>query len=81
MNSSLPAYPIVVGREGWAGSQVSFTVCVRKSIQRRSAGERARAVRRDGEVMVMLSVSSRLTRRSLYLSLCWRSNELVEPTT
>ena len=41
------------GREGLASSQVSATVWERKSIQRRSAAERARAYRSEWDVMEM----------------------------
>ncbi len=37
---------------------MSITVWERKSIQRRSAAERARAVRREEEVMVVVDSSS-----------------------
>lgn len=50
-----------------------------KSIQRRSAAERARDERREAEEMLMVS-SSRLMRISLYRSFCWSRRELVEPT-
>ena len=46
------------GREGLASSQVSATVCERKSIQRRSAAESVSAARRDVDVMEMVVSSS-----------------------
>jgi len=58
MNSSEPMKPIVLGREGLFSSQVSWTVCDRKSIQRLSAAESAKAVRRDDDVMLMVVSSS-----------------------
>src|SRR2546421_11004092 len=79
MNSSEPVKPIVLGRLGFAGSHVSITVLVKKSIQRLSAAERDRAERREGEVILTVR-SSRLINMSLYLSFCWRSREFVEPT-
>ena len=64
MNSSEPRYASVEGLEGFFGSQVDVTVCVRKSIQRRSAAERANAVRNEGNDIV-IEESSRFMRMSL----------------
>ena len=58
MNSSDPMYPCVLGRSGCASSHVSLTDCVRKSIQRLSAADRAKAFRREGDDMVIVSSSS-----------------------
>ena len=79
MNSSEPWYRMVFGREGLASSQVSFTQLVIQSIHRRSAAERASAWRKEEEVMLMV-MSSRLIRISLYLSFCCNKREFVEPT-
>ena len=49
---------MVFGREGLESSQESETVAVRKSIQRRSAGERVRAFRSEDEVIDMVESSS-----------------------
>ena len=58
MNSSEPMYPIVLGREGLLSSQVSRTMVLRKSIQRLSAADKASAVLREDEVMLMVVSSS-----------------------
>jgi hypothetical protein len=58
INSSEPMKPSVLGRDGCSSSQVSLTIWVRRSIQRRSATERTKAVRRVGDEMLMLSSSS-----------------------
>lgn len=58
---------------------MSFTDCVMKSIHLLSATDRARALRNELEVMLMV-VLSRLIRMSLYRSFCCSSKEFVDPT-
>ena len=72
MNSSEPMYPIVLGREGLLSSQVSRTMVLRKSIQRLSAADKASAVLREDEVMLMVVSSSCVDGYGLQTNMLFR---------